>query len=206
MANKNEGDKNIYDEFPFMQAFPFNEYEIEINQDSLFYIQDEDAALDFSSMPGLKDLDPQEIVNFKYMASESDVIISFHIDDISYINEVSDTIKQIDKVRTILDSGLESDEFKEKIQSIKLGNTFIETVSPDFKEAKDTFKTVLDSITSLNGVEMSHKLVQNILDLKKSIDVGKLTVNEVKSILMYLDFQLHHAKIILGVVIAAKIY
>lgn len=206
MTNKKLGDNNIFDEFPFMQAFPFDEYQIEIEKDDLFYVQDENMVIDFSSVPGLKDLDSHEVVNFQYLIGENDIITSFHKDDIAYIDEVSDSIKKIDNIREILDDGIKMDDLKGKIKAIEAGDKFICKVSPDFKESKNTFKAVLDSIILLNGVEMSHKLVQNILELNKNIDITKLNVDEIKSILMYLDFQLHHAKIILGVVIAAKIY
>ena len=205
MSNKNTGAKSIYEDFPFMQAFPFEDYSIEIESDDAFYGEDLEG-LDFSKMPGLRDLDRQNIVNFTYMSKNSDVVISFHKDDVLYIDEVSESIKKLDSIRERIDKGLATNSLKLKIRAIGHGDIFIKRVSPAFEETKETFKTVLDSMLVLHEVEMSQKMVLKIITLDKNIDMTKLTPEEVKTIMMYLDFQLHHARIILGVVIASKIF
>lgn len=203
MTDKKSKPTNIFEVFPFLQSFPFDMYEISIEKDTFFI---DDIGVDISSISALNQLDEPEVVSFKYDADGNDIVISFHMDDIEYIKELSDGVKKLDAIREKLDNALEDDELKVKVSAIKAGNKFIDSLSSDFKESEYTFKSVLDNIIKLNGVEMSHKLVQNIIDLKSSINIKKLTVNEVKSINMYMDFQLHHAKIMLGIVIAAKIY
>ena len=58
----------------------------------------------------------------------------------------------------------------------------------------------------MNEIELSEGIIGKINRLDKDIAEYSFTVNESMAIEAYLNFQLHHVKIMLGVIIASKIH
>ncbi len=183
----------LYELFPFLKSFPFDQYIISGGKER----GDEENEE--------KNLFDDELFNFKYMYRDKDITISFYDTDILFLNEISKDIKSLDSTRKSLDKGLNSDNILVKFTSIKKAKVFLKKVKSP-AENISTFQTVLNGLQEINEVELSDNIVNKIDKLDKTLKDEKLKVNELITIDSYLDFQLHHAKIMLGIIIASKIH
>lgn len=145
------------------------------------------------------------LYNFTYDIPQSEVTISFYEDDICFLYETSDTIKILDTVRENIDRGLATADIIHKMKRIKKIKPFLKKINGS-TDSKDLFISVLDGIQKLNTTELPNRLLNDTIKLKESINLEDTTRNEEKTISSYLNFQLHHAKIMLGVIIASKIH
>tara|TARA_B100000963_G_scaffold334854_1_gene328457 strand:+ start:27337 stop:27891 length:555 start_codon:yes stop_codon:yes gene_type:complete len=183
----------FYKKFPFLKSFPFDHYEISGGEET-------------GNKEGkLSELFDDELYNFKYFSRDKDITISFYDSDIEFLNRISSEIKSLDSIRKSIDKGLNSDDMLIKFSSIRKAKTFLKKVKSPAEDA-GTFKTVLNGLQEINEVNLSKDIIKKIDKLDKKLKDEKLNVNESITIDSYLDFQLHHAKIMLGVVIASKIH
>jgi len=179
-------------EFDFLNSFPFEEYEITSGKE---------LELPDGEINEYKN----DLYNFTYSIPQSEVTISFHEDDMRFLNEKSNDIQELDSFRKNIDVGLKSNDIKFKFKCIKKNRKFLKRIgSPATK--LDTFNDVLNGIQEMNGAKLSDKLIKKIINLNEKMDLSELTIGEEKSIFSYLNFQLHHVKIMLGVIIASKIH
>lgn len=192
----------LYAEFPFMQAFPFEEY--------TFTLEKED---DLTTLSGI---DPvviseagkfvvPEFVNFYYISKETKVSLSFYTYDIRYILENSKDVKKIDEIREALDYGISATTLLDKIESIKKGEKFLKKLGSSLIVGK-SFDGVLDEFLANKGYVVSKSELRKIKSKFKTISED-LYDDELKEIIgSFYDIHLHHIKILLGIVIASKIY
>lgn len=183
---------NIYDEFPFMQSFPFNDYHIQLiaNFDELGY----EAPAELADLT----------VSFSYNEKGSDVHIFFIPEDIYFLYEKSKDIKTLDSVRELIDRGLTSPKIEAKTECVLDSVEFLEKVDKSYANI-DNFDGILDDLIGINNADFSIIIADKI---KRLLDGESPKLNKLERdvISSYLNFQLHHAKIILGVIIAAKIH
>lgn len=180
----------IYEIFPFLESFPFDEYVLSSEKGSEKY---EDL------------LGEEELIDFKYEAMDKDITVSFYKEDIEFLNIASEKISKLDSLREEIDKGLKSDDTLVKFESIKKTKRFLKKVSSP-AENGEAFRSVLDGLQEMNEVELSEGIIGKINRLDKDIAEYSFTVNESMAIEAYLNFQLHHVKIMLGVIIASKIH
>jgi hypothetical protein len=180
----------IYEIFPFLQSFPFKEYIISS-------VKDSDKFDDI--------LNKEELVDFQYTAFDKDIAVSFYREDIEFLNMISDNIKLLDSLREDIDKGLDSSDILVKFESIKHSKKFLKKIKSP-AEKGDVFKSVFEGLQEINEVKLSDGIVGKINKLDKRLAKYQFTVNESMAVEAYLNFQLHHVKIMLGIVIASKIH
>lgn len=193
----------VYETFPFLESFPFEEYNIRIEEAKDFGVElDPKNKILYEG-----ELEPiQHLIHFTYSCDNSDVTISFYIEDIDFLNDRADKIIKLDSIRKIIDVGLNNIDIVLKMKAIKKLGTFMKKVGTTDVLKKDAFSSVLKSIQSMSGMKIPRKISTGVVRLDEKINIKELKVDEEKCIMLYLDFQLHHAKIILGTIIASKIY
>lgn len=180
----------VYEIFPFLESFPFQDYLISSETGS--------EKNEFSS-------NEEKLFDFQYKAVDKDITVSFYRDDIEFLHIISDNINKLDSLRKNIDRGLESEDTLVKFESIKKTKGFLKKVNSP-AENGDAFRSVLDGLQEMNEVELSEGIIGKINRFDKDISEYPFTVNELMAIEAYLNFQLHHVKIMLGIVIASKIY
>ncbi len=197
----------VYETFPFLESFPFEEYNIRIEKERDFGVElDPKNKILYEGDLELE-LEPvQHLIHFTYRCDNSDVTISFYLDDIDFLNDRADKIIKLDSIRKIIDVGLNNIDIVLKMKAIKKLGTFMKKVGTTDVLKKDAFGSVLKSIQSMSGMKIPRKISTRVINLDEKINIKELKVDEEKCIMLYLDFQLHHAKIILGTIIASKIY
>jgi len=180
----------IYEIFPFLESFPFEEYILSSGKDSDYH---DDI------------IDKQELFDFQYTAMDKDITISFYKEDIEFLNMISGNVNKLDSLPEHIDQGLVSNNILDKFESIKKSKAFLKKVKSP-AENENVFRSVLDGLQEINETSLSEGIIGKINKLDISLADYKFTLNESMAIEAYLNFQLHHVKIMLGVVIASKIH
>ncbi len=188
---------------PFMAEFPFPDYEITVVEKGSSFVS---LGISPILINAFGDTGTSAIVNFDYPESDSNVTISIYKDDIEWIAQESNKIKKMDKLRLLLDLSLESDNLIEKIKAIRVGKKFIRLLDCENFTEFDVGDVISDFIL----------IYETVLPSKVKLALQKLSESALKSTefsekqfkvaTAFLNFQIHYIKILLGIVIAAKIY
>ena len=145
-------------------------------------------------------------VDFYYSEGDSSVSISLRKDDVEWLASQSGKIKKLNAPREKLDYALASVKIADKMKTIrdskKFFNSFDEFSLHDFD-----FNATLFEFLEIYDVSLESrvKFALNNLNIK-SFEKFELTEKQQQAVCGFLNFQLHYVKIILGVIIAAKIH
>jgi hypothetical protein len=193
----------LFEEIPFMSEFPFDDYEMTIEDLSLPLDQLGIAPILLNE---IGDANVIKRVDFYYAEGNSSVSISLRKDDIEWLASESGNVRKFDDLRKELDTSLKSRSLVEKIKSIKLGRKFLKNF-PDPTLHEVDFNMTLSEFLELYEVSLDSKtkLILQNLNMKGILSI-EFTEKQYKAVTAFLNFQLHYVKIILGVTIAAKIY
>lgn len=198
-----EEKKTVYECVPFLLSFPFDTYEM-----SLEIVGVDSAELGVSPIliEKLGTFGTEELVKFTYGNRKEKIILSIHVEDILDIEDNSDYVKQLDEPFKYLSQAISSDSITEKITAIKKSKKFLNILRLE-NISELPLAMALESMSLLNEIEVSDTLRTTLYSLSaKKLEVVKATKKEKKLIFDFLDFQLHYALIILGIVIAVKIH
>lgn len=201
--NKTKGKTlDIRSVLPYMEAFPYDNYEIVLEEE-----EDLDP-IDISPilLNVFGPLNKDEKVTFKYLEKDSIVQISFYLDDVEYIAAASNKIKKMDSINEDLEKALTTKSLEEKIESIKRSKKFIKLLDSDHLLFAP-FTEVLRDMLDLYDTSLIASQILGVQRLQhKKIEEEKLTQKQKDAVSAFFNFQLNYAKIILGIVIAVKIY
>jgi hypothetical protein len=204
MSEEREKDAtlDLYKIFPFMEAFPFEEYKVELEEDEF------DISKEVSPMlvKTLGTFGPSNSVNFQYIDNDSAVLVSFQQDDISYLASIADSITHLNSVSTELENGIAENDIENKVKYIKRSRKFLKLLMSKNLE-KPSFEPFLVEMLKLNEAVLESNLMLELHKLKpEKILKYKLTEEQRAAVFSYLNFQLHYCRILLGIVIAIKIF
>lgn len=193
----------LHEAFPFMSAFPFDEYTIKLEKEG----QD---PLEMGVAPilvnNLGTLGTGIRVGFFYQEGEASVMVSFFEEDLRIIHDEASRIKKLNSVREELDLALESNDLEIKTIGIKANRKFISQLDIPHLSFQP-FGGVLEELIKVHEVNLTstQKLGLQQLSIKKILN-KKPTDKEELVMRSFLNFRLNYIKIVLGIVIAAKIY
>jgi len=205
MGEKASGGKlpKLHEAFPFMSAFPFDEYSIKLEREGQDPLEMGVAPILVNSLgtigTGLR-------VSFFYKEGEANVMISFFEEDIRIIHDESKNIKKLNSVREELDFALQSNDLEVKVIGIKANKKFVNQLEiPHI--AFQPFGGVLEELLKVHEVVLTsnQKLGLQQRSIKRMMQTES-TDKEKSLMTAFLNFRLNYIKIVLGIVIAAKIY
>ena len=194
---------DIYSAFPFMESFPFEGYEIIIEKEGT---DPREMGISPILLKTLGSFGTENRFNFTYIERENAFSISFYQDDICEVAEAAKGIKKLNDVALDLKEGLSERELSKKLEHVQQSKKFIKSLKlPNLLFAP--MREVLDEIVKLHETSLSTDCILAVqkLNLQKLENLA-LTSAQADAIRTFLNFQLHYAKILLGVVIAAKIH
>lgn len=192
----------LYDTFPFIEAFPFKEYNITLEVDDF---NPEEIGIHPIIINNVTGLELQSLIHFKYLDDKTEITVSLNFSDIELIKKNSVKIKKLNSTLEIIEEGLNSNSIKNKMLSIKKLNSFLKKIL-NISSNITLFNNVLIEMTNLLNIKINYKLFNSIQNLNTRINESSIPNDQKEIILMYYNFQLHHAKILLGLVIALKIF
>jgi hypothetical protein len=193
----------LLDVLPFMSSFPFSDYEITMDERG-----DDFISLGVSPIlvNAIGEYGTTNMLNFYYIENDSDVTISLQRSDIEWVAEDVARVKDIDSIRQKLDDALTTNDLSLKMEGVRLGKKFIKKVDPHIIGVI-SFNDVLNEFLQVNDA---------VLPSKIKLSAQKLTISQFKdqtfsekqyqALKSFFNFQLHYAKIVLGIVISVKIY
>lgn len=196
--NSNE---KLFEMFPFLRDFPFDDYTITLEKGMNFLNDLEVDPIIISEGGYVK----PEFVNFYYDGEINRITLSFYTYDLTYMMDQAKKIKKFDAVRKTVDDALKSESLLEKIDAVKKGDTFLKKLGSSLK-ATGAFGKILDEMLILAEVEMEKAMIKEIKGMKKTIDENLFTEEEFQIVKSFYNLHLHHIKILLGIIIAIKIY
>lgn len=192
----------LYKALPVMEVFPYDDYLIEIDENGIMPEFDVAPIL----INELGSFGNTQRLNFYYDEGVTTIMISFYQDDLLDLVGISKAVKKLDSVNSDISAGLASEDLLEKIDLVKKSKKFTKLLKLD-SFTNPPFEPILQELLSTNEVALESDIALELQKLKPK-KISKITLGEKEktAIFSYLNFQLHYARILLGVVIAAKIY
>lgn len=196
-------DTTIFDIFPFLLSFPFPDYSITLEQ-GVDYL--DDLGIDPVVLSaGGGGIAAPDFVNFQHIGEENKITLSFYTYDINFIINNCDSILKFDDVRRSIDEGLDSDDLLLKIKSIKVGEKLVRKIGKSLV-AGSSFNKLFDDLLKHNKHSLTSVAIKDIKLKRIKAAEYKYTGVEESIISSFYNLHLHHLKILLGIVIAIKIY
>jgi hypothetical protein len=188
---------------PFMSAFPFGDYDIRLVERG-----DDLIKLGVSPMLVKEFGDNGKIqnLNFYYVEEGSNISISLYKGDVEWIAEEATHIKKVDVLRKTLDDALLSNDLISKTKAVKAGRKFIKLLDYDTITGID-FNELLSDFLIIYETALTSRLKLGLQKLSEAtLKSTEFSERQFKAVTAFLNFQIHYIKILLGIVIAAKIY
>jgi hypothetical protein len=205
MGGKAPGGKlpKLEEAFPFMSAFPFEEYTIKLERDDTDPIELGVAPILINSL-GTFGNDLQ--LSFFYREGEATVMVSFFETDVLLIADSAPSIKKMNSVRENLDLAIDSQDLETKVIGIKDGKRFVSLLQIPHLEFQP-FGGVLEELLKVHEVALTSTQTLGLqqLSVKKMLKTEP-TPKQLEVMRAFLNFRLNYIKIMLGIVIATKIY
>lgn len=192
----NSCEDSIYEVFPFLSHFPFEDY--------IIYYSKENFGSTISINSNEEDPISPALVNFIYKSNYITIVISFYKEDIDYIHEYSNKIKKFDDIRKKIDVAIKSDDILEKIKSIKKGEKLIKQIDTNIS-AGIIFDKILEEMLSSSNIKLNSVILKKIKTMSKSIVRENLKTKTKEIINIFYDMHLNHVKILIGIIIASKL-
>jgi hypothetical protein len=188
---------------PFMTEFPFGEYDI------LMVERGEDAiGLGVSPLlvKEFGDTGKIQSLNFYYVEEGSDISISLYCGDVEWIAEDAVYVKKVDALCKTLNNALSSDDLILKIKAIKIGRKFSKLLNCDVV-TEINFNELISDFLIIYDTTLNSKIKLGLQKLSEAtLKSTEFSERQFKAVKAFLNFQIHYIKILLGIVIAAKIY
>jgi hypothetical protein len=205
LEHENHLDKtsDLFSTLPFMSLFPFDDYEIKMEERGRDYMQ---LGISPLLIDVIGETGTTESVSFYYYDNDSKVAISIARDDIEWIAEEAEKIKKMDQIRLTLEKAIKDEDLIQKSKAIKAGKKFTKELGCDNMLSLD-FGEILNEFLSIYDTVLASKLKLGLQKLSETtLKSTEYSERQFKAITGYFNFQLNYCRIILGVVIAAKIY
>ncbi len=204
IENRPNGEKlEVYTTFPFMESFPFEEYEITMEKEG---VDPSELGISPILLKTLGSFGTENHFNFTYVEVENAFSISFYQEDIAEVAEAADRIKKLDSIAQELQSGLTEQALGKKLELVKQSKKFIKSLKlPNLLFAP--MNDVLENILDIHSAVLPNDVIVAVQKLNvQKLESLSLEYSQRKAVESFLNFQLNYAKILLGIVIAAKIH
>lgn len=201
MRDEHENELELFEALPFMESFPFDEYEVIMETEGTDVSGISEILTDALGTFGIS-----EKINFYYNEDSIKLLVSFSLDNIYDISDNSSNVVQLSPVRKYLDSALTTADVEEKLIAVRKSNKFIAKLKIDPLYVPP-FESILYDMLIFTEVTLSTMQILGIMQLNydKIFSLG-ISEKETKVLIYFLNFRLHYARIILGIVIATKIH
>jgi hypothetical protein len=188
---------------PFMAEFPFGDYDIMMVEKGEDFIK---LGVSPILVKEFGDTGKIQSLNFYYIEEGSDISISLYRGDVEWIADEAKYVKKIDALRKTLDDSLSSDDLILKTKAIKIGRKFSKLLNCDAVTGID-FGELLSDFLMIYDTHLNSKIKLGLQKLSEAtLKSTEFSEKQFKAVKAFLNFQIHYIKILLGIVIAAKIY
>ena len=194
--------EGVFEIFPFMRSFPFDEYEFELEK---LERSNSSSGINPIIIEQAGKFVGPSIITFHAIGAITNTIISFYTYDIKYIESQEDKIKKMDQLNTAMKIALDSNDFLIKLHGIKAGEKFLKKIGSGLTAAP-TFNKIISELLIISEIEIESNLLKQIKTLDNNIDQSVFTDEEQEVICEYYNLYIHNIRIMLGIIIAIKIH
>jgi hypothetical protein len=193
----------LHSALPFMAQFPFSEYEIKLEERGNDFIQ---LGVSPLLIDAIGDLGKVESLTFLYYDGDSNVSIILTRDDVEWIAEESNKIKKLDAISAALEDAIKTEDLIIKAKAIKKGKKFTKDLGCGHLLGMD-LNEILNEFLNLEETVLTSKNKLNLQKLSEAaLKTTEFSERQFKAVTSYFNFQIHYTRIVLGIVIASKIY
>lgn len=198
--NKTE---ELYEELPFMEAFPFNEYDIALEVEGTDFSE---IGVSEILLNTLGSFGTNEKINFFYREGKFKIMVAFNLDHLFELAENSKNVVQLTPIKKYLDEALQTNEINSKLEALIKSKRFINKLESD-PLFDPPFEAILFDMFLMHDVTLSTTQILGVMQLNYDNIIGiGLAEKEIEVLNYFLNFRLHYVRIMLGIVIATKIY
>lgn len=186
----------INQRYPILKNFPFNEdFTIDIFEPTP--VQQSEESVNISEIP---------VVNFRYNKESVELSVSIEGPEIIWLDEISDSIKNLDKISKQLNKGIKTKSLLVKRDMAINADLWMTQISAKRKAlSHQVFNDMLMSLTGNRSIDQIVLLTNNLNKLYSKHGLVKLSSSDCNLIFTYLHFRLIYTKLILGIIISSKI-
>lgn len=190
----------VYASYPFLRNFPFEDFHVEAEE--LKKAQGDDG--EYVSAPA--SVTNPFIINFVYTREKQKTAISVFDRELDWLKTRSETITELDDVVKIINDGLGSSDITKKRDAVLVIEHWLKKIADDRATLNySTFNDILMRLIGVTQLKETVQLINNINKLSSGANVIKMDKKQYDIIMTYYDFQMIYCKLVLGIIIAAKI-
>lgn len=186
--------------FPFMANFPFgNEFEMTVATPQVM-------AMTFDEEWQPAKSGSTSLLNFTHLGSPSKMVISMYANELEWISEAAESVRNLDKIAKRIDRGLKTqDIFLKRDIAIEAELWMSQVRDRSSSLSQETFNEVIHSLLAGKSLAEAATVIESVNRLYKKKGVIKVSKDNLDIIFTYFHFKLVYIKLILGIVIASKI-
>lgn len=190
----------VYANYPFLRNFPFQDFHIEAEE--LKRPQADDG--EYVTTP--VSVTNPFVINFVYTRDKQKTAISVFDRELAWLSTRAETISQLDDIAHIINEGLTSGDITKKRDAVLVIEHWLKKIADDRATLNySTFNDILMRLIGVTQLKETVQLINNINKLSSGANVIKMDKKQYDIIMTYYDFQMIYCKLVLGIIIAAKI-
>lgn len=190
----------VYSNYPFLRNFPFQDFHIEAEE--LKRPQPEDG--EFTMTP--TSVTNPFVINFVYTREKQKTAISVFDRELEWLNLRAESITELDDIVKIINDSLASNDIIKKRDAVLVVEHWLKKIADDRATLNySTFNDILMRLIGVTQLKETVQLINNINKLSSGANVIKMNKKQYDIIMTYYDFQMIYCKLVLGIIIAAKI-
>ncbi len=190
--------------YPFLANFPFgDQFTMEISNTPVLAAMFDD---EFESISSSKSGKSPTIIDFIHTKSKVKSKVSIFREDLLWIDQVSSSVKKLDKISKQIDRGIKSNDLLVKRNiSLETDEWLLNVSDPKNSLSREIFNGVLTDLIANKPLYRVTEIVNTVNKLYLKKGLVKLSKDDADIIFTFIHFRLIYAKLILGIVISSKI-
>lgn len=190
----------VYSNYPFLRNFPFQDFQIEASELRKPQV-DDGEVMSMSSAPG-----NPFIINFVYSREKQKTAISVFDRELDWLSTRAESITELDSIVTIISEALQATDIIKKRDAVLVVEHWLKRIADDRATLNySTFNDILMRLVGVTQLKETVQLINNINKLSAGATVIRMDKKQYDIIMTYYDFQMIYCKLVLGIIIAAKI-
>ena len=195
IATLNKQEYLVKKRYPFLENFPFGEFTIEMGDPTFVPPTDEESD---------GQLIDSQLIKFTYSAGQSNIAVVIFDKELTWIHDIAEKIEDLDEITKQINAGLETMDLLPKRDATLFADEWLSKLQDG--HTRLSYSTSGEILASL---VRNHQQMVVIINKLVKLATGKgllsLSNEEYAIVLTYYHFQLVYAKLMLGLVISAKI-
>lgn len=190
----------VYASYPFLRNFPFQDFQVEAEELKKPQTEDGEYAMTTTSVTN------PFIINFVYTREKQKTAISVFDRELDWLSTRAESITELDSIVSIINEGLLSGDIIKKRDAVLVVEHWLKRIADDRATLNySTFNDILMRLIGVTQLKETVQLINNINKLSSGANVIKMDKKQYDIIMTYYDFQMIYCKLVLGIIIAAKI-